>query len=546
MSIYLALSEQRSGAKHEFETSPVRIGRAPGLDVTVTGEGAGVVSGHHAVFDHDGKGWSITDLGSSNGTFLDGTRLERDVPAPLRNGSLIKLGDTGPQFRVSAVARRVVAATIVEQATPADAAATVKMATPLATPVPPASTAAAGAKPGAKPGARTAAFEKMVRDEKQKSAVNMRNLAIGAIAAVLLVVASAVVYSRRQATKSQEALAARAAEITRREQANDSLRLVIAAEADQLRSRLAQAESGGASSTVVDSLTRALTSANSRTAELETSLQRAAKAVAQQQKAADSVRVASQAELQRLRDELARAGTGKVASRQRDSLQRKLVAAEEKAADVEKLDARVKAANGANLAQVAQANGSAIGLVTAWFGSKSVTGAGVVVSASGVVATTRRVVRDGATEPDSITLTLNGTGKALPVSELEVAAAGGADVAVLQVDEYSGPYVKSVDWKGATIRDGAPVAVIGVPGGATDPTAVVRTTVSAGIVGGVSGEQLQYDATTSVGASGSAVFNAAGDLIALHQSKLAKGNGAAPMAAVRKLVPKELRKELGI
>ncbi|MBI2795836.1 MAG: FHA domain-containing protein [Gemmatimonadetes bacterium] len=543
MSIYLALAEQRTGAKYEFETSPVRVGRAPGLDLTVTGEGAGVVSGNHASFEHDGKGWNLTDLGSSNGTFVDGTRLTRDVPFPLRNGSVIKLGDTGPQYRVSAVTKRVVAATILEKAAPADAAATIR----LATPVPPAASVPAARPPaGAKPGARTAAFEKMVAAEQQKSASNLRNLGIGAITVVLLVVASAVVYSRRQAARNEAALAARAAEVVRQAKANDSLRLVIAAEADELRARLAQAAQGGASSSVVESLTSALASANQRTAALETSLQRAEAAVARQQRSADSVRAASQAELQRLRDELAKAGTGRVAARQRDSLQKKLVAAEEKAAEVERLDARVKAANGANLAQVAQASGPAVGLVTAWFGARAVTGAGVVLSASGVVATTRHAVRDGANEPDSISLTLNGTHKALTVSELEVSEAGGADLAVLQVDEYSGPFVKRVDWKGAALREGEPAAIVGVAAGPLDATAVVRTIVSAGIVGATSADQVQYDATSSVGASGSAVFNAAGELVAIHLSKLPKGYGAAPMSLVRKLVPRELRKDLGI
>ena len=39
------------------------------------------VSKRHATFQHDGGRWTITDLDSTNGTYLCGTRLKPHVPA---------------------------------------------------------------------------------------------------------------------------------------------------------------------------------------------------------------------------------------------------------------------------------------------------------------------------------------------------------------------------------------------------------------------------------------------------------------------------------
>jgi pSer/pThr/pTyr-binding forkhead associated (FHA) protein len=42
---------------------------------------------------------SVADLGSRNGTWLNGTRI--DQPTPVRTGDVIRLGSTGPELRVA-------------------------------------------------------------------------------------------------------------------------------------------------------------------------------------------------------------------------------------------------------------------------------------------------------------------------------------------------------------------------------------------------------------------------------------------------------------
>jgi hypothetical protein len=48
------------------------------------------VSRHHARFERRGGGWHVTDLASTNGTFVDGVRVER---APVAAGAEVRLGD---------------------------------------------------------------------------------------------------------------------------------------------------------------------------------------------------------------------------------------------------------------------------------------------------------------------------------------------------------------------------------------------------------------------------------------------------------------------
>jgi hypothetical protein len=51
------------------------------------------VSGHHARLRWDGAVWWIEDLGSSNGTSVNGQLCPPREPRPLRSGASLKLGD---------------------------------------------------------------------------------------------------------------------------------------------------------------------------------------------------------------------------------------------------------------------------------------------------------------------------------------------------------------------------------------------------------------------------------------------------------------------
>jgi pSer/pThr/pTyr-binding forkhead associated (FHA) protein len=55
------------------------------------------VSDEHAEILPDDGGWSVRDLGSTNGTFLNGAKIHR--PTPLAVGDQLRLGKTRVEVR---------------------------------------------------------------------------------------------------------------------------------------------------------------------------------------------------------------------------------------------------------------------------------------------------------------------------------------------------------------------------------------------------------------------------------------------------------------
>lgn len=78
--------------------SPVVVGRKKGVDIEVANER---VSKRHVELRREGEGFEVVDLGSSNGTSVDGVKLEPNVRALVKWGSEIRLGlGEGVGFRV--------------------------------------------------------------------------------------------------------------------------------------------------------------------------------------------------------------------------------------------------------------------------------------------------------------------------------------------------------------------------------------------------------------------------------------------------------------
>jgi pSer/pThr/pTyr-binding forkhead associated (FHA) protein len=72
----------------------VRVGRsADNNDIVLDAEPA--VSRHHAefVYDDDAGGWSVRDLSSHNGTFVNCVRLEGVSAAPVTPADVVTVGD---------------------------------------------------------------------------------------------------------------------------------------------------------------------------------------------------------------------------------------------------------------------------------------------------------------------------------------------------------------------------------------------------------------------------------------------------------------------
>lgn len=76
------------------EQQQVVLGRGAGCDVVLDDDR---VSRRHAIVYIDGSNAWIEDLGSTNGTYVDGRLVEGAVP--LHEGAAIRFGRRGPVFR---------------------------------------------------------------------------------------------------------------------------------------------------------------------------------------------------------------------------------------------------------------------------------------------------------------------------------------------------------------------------------------------------------------------------------------------------------------
>jgi FHA domain len=83
-----------NGNSYQAGPVPLTIGRAE--DNTLALPGDEFASGHHARIESQRDGVWILDLGSTNGTFVNGTRL--DGRRKLREGDVVQIGDTELRF----------------------------------------------------------------------------------------------------------------------------------------------------------------------------------------------------------------------------------------------------------------------------------------------------------------------------------------------------------------------------------------------------------------------------------------------------------------
>jgi pSer/pThr/pTyr-binding forkhead associated (FHA) protein len=83
-----------AGTTIKLGTSPVTLGRADDSTLVLTDDYAS--SRHARLLPGDGV-WSVEDLGSTNGTYLGGTKVTRPTPVPL--GQQIRIGKTVLELR---------------------------------------------------------------------------------------------------------------------------------------------------------------------------------------------------------------------------------------------------------------------------------------------------------------------------------------------------------------------------------------------------------------------------------------------------------------
>lgn len=79
----------RAGEEIALRSPVVTIGQGSQNEVVLADDS---ISTRHARVEYDAGGWRLTDLGSTNGTYVDGVRLAPEIPTPLAPGAVLRLG----------------------------------------------------------------------------------------------------------------------------------------------------------------------------------------------------------------------------------------------------------------------------------------------------------------------------------------------------------------------------------------------------------------------------------------------------------------------
>ena len=100
-----ALSGSVSGARlespsgsHTLKAAVTTVGRKAGNDIVISTDS--FVSGSHAKLVFESGRYSVIDIGSTNGTRLNGRKLTANVPETLASGDTIQFGQTAFTFKV--------------------------------------------------------------------------------------------------------------------------------------------------------------------------------------------------------------------------------------------------------------------------------------------------------------------------------------------------------------------------------------------------------------------------------------------------------------
>jgi hypothetical protein len=88
----------RTVGRYEFDQDCVRMGRLPENEVALDSM---AVSRHHCELRRSSEGWKAKDLGSGNGTFLNGSRMLGEVP--VKDGDSLGVGQFQVLIRTNAV-----------------------------------------------------------------------------------------------------------------------------------------------------------------------------------------------------------------------------------------------------------------------------------------------------------------------------------------------------------------------------------------------------------------------------------------------------------
>jgi pSer/pThr/pTyr-binding forkhead associated (FHA) protein/S1-C subfamily serine protease len=574
------LHDERRNLDRTVAGAAARLGRDPSLDLP-TDPTDDIVSAVHArVWCEADGSWWLEDLGSTNGTWLRGSRI--GGPERLHTGDRFTLGQRGPAFRVtipeeppparpepaadasrplirlrrvnggddlSATGREILigraSSCAIPLRTTADTLVSKRHAVVVFDPAGAATIADLGSKNGTfVNGEQIRVPTALKTGDRVMMGWHGPLFEVRALGAVSLPEGEGAEYHpERQPPKTltgmvqvaraqggaRPFLASLVGQMARESSA--AFRLAVVALVLALAAGIALAYRAGV---------RESTAARARLASAERAFAAQLRSASEGQRRADS-------DIARLRRDLEDAQRATVSRGVVDSLQTLLREAER------------RAGAGADFARVAAENQSAVGLVVVRYDTDSVMGSGFVITRSGYMLTNGHVVDDpNRGRPRGIDVVMADTRTPLAADVVAVSDIPDQDVAVLKIRDYRGTAVRAIDWRGRHVRQGEPAALIGFPRGtllALDAAGFVRTTMFAGIIAKATVEWVEFAGSTDAGSSGSPLFNAAGEVIAMHYGAYAPAEPgqaatllgfAIPIGRARAWLPKSAKAELGL
>ena len=594
----MILKDERRGKDLTVGPDGARLGRDPTLEL-VFDEGDDVVSALHCrVVKHDDGAWWLEDLGSTNGTWLNGQRIT--APVKLETGSRFSLGQRGPVLKV--VLPGQVSRTQQEPAVQLAAGDAfvrlrrVKGGEDLQANGP---EVVLGRSAGCQIALRTVADTVVSKRHAKLTFIDTVTVMLSDLGSrngtyvngtpvqgrtrvrpgdrIMLGWQGPLFEIRVLGTQSMPE--GEGAPYAPDEEPHRSFSGMLAVAGDEARAddsrqrmrtgvfvksmarQIARDASPGFRVAVVVAFLAVLAavglvwrSSQQRAAEAEQRLQEAQLRFTEQLRHADSLQERAALELADLRNELATARSSAVRRELIDSLERRVHDAEQRAAHQATAPAPAAVPTASlDFTSVARENARAVGLVIVRFPSDSVMGSGFVITPSGYFVTNRHVVQEEGRSAGQrqVQVVMAETNVTLPADVVSVSSAQNQDVAILKIRGYRGPAVRSIDWLGRGAQQGAQAAMIGFPFGtslAVDNAGYIHSTLFGGYIA-QTGEWIRFAANTYAGVSGSPVFNADGQVIAVHFGAPREGPGlgiSVPMSKVRRWLPSEARAELGL
>jgi S1-C subfamily serine protease len=451
------LSGARTGQVEAFRKGYIGLGRHPLSDVRFDTERDLDVSSRHAAMVRQADSFSIRDLGSKNGTFVNGQRITGDVP--LRDGDVIRFGQKGPavEFRI------LPGEPGADDVSAAQRASAERMSAPReAFPAVAAGLAAPASASSAGPGRRSSTAVRIVA-EVARQTLGLRRTTRVLIALLVLALAGLAWSEWKSARDARELATLQARADTLSRQAGELLQ--------RFQSELRSVR--------------------------------------------DALR-ASQADVARLRNELAAASSGSD-GHSVARLRSELDAAEARQREI-------AGAAAVDFRAISRKNQDAVALLAVRFSDAEIfTGTAFAVDSQGTLVTNKHVLVGEAGDRRPIAIAVKFSGSKQWFQGRFVGVADTTDVGVVQVDIRGGtPRVLGVARDAGALQRGDPVAIIGYPLGEDLPMerqgasgVVADPTLTVGTVSKVLPNVVQVDGYGAPGSSGSPIFDRDGRVVAV-------------------------------